>query len=110
MIVLWNTIYIEAALEQLQKEGLTVRDENVALLLLLIHEHVNMLGTLFLRNAGHRGQRRTAPPTRSRRWKRLTSTFRLFVPFQRSRLPGKQVYRALTARLNPTGIDLSTNP
>jgi len=44
MIVLWNTIYIEAALDQLRKEDVEVRDEDVARLSPLIHDHVNMLG------------------------------------------------------------------
>jgi len=44
MIVLWNTIYIEAALEQLRTEGFEVRDEDVARLSPLIHDHINMLG------------------------------------------------------------------
>ena len=43
-IVLWNTIYIKAALEQLRKEGFQIRDEDVARLSLLIHDHINMLG------------------------------------------------------------------
>ena len=30
IIVLWNTIYMDAALRQLRKEGLAVRDEDVA--------------------------------------------------------------------------------
>ncbi len=44
MIVLWNTIYIEAVLDQLRKEGYPVRDEDVARLSPLIHEHINILG------------------------------------------------------------------
>jgi len=44
MIVLWNTIYIEAVLDQLRKEGYAVRDEDVARLSPLIHEHLNVLG------------------------------------------------------------------
>ena len=44
MIVLWNTIYIEAALEQLQKEGFAIRDEDATLLSPLIHDHINLLG------------------------------------------------------------------
>lgn len=44
MIVLWNTIYIEAALEQLRKEGFPVHDEDVDRLSPLIHDHINMLG------------------------------------------------------------------
>jgi TnpA family transposase len=44
MIVLWNTIYIEAAINQLRKEGYVVRDEDVARLSPLIYGHINMLG------------------------------------------------------------------
>jgi TnpA family transposase len=44
MIVLWNTIYIEAALEQLKKEGFPIRDEDRARLSPLLHDHINMLG------------------------------------------------------------------
>jgi TnpA family transposase len=43
-IVLWNTIYMDAALKQLRKEGFPVRDEDVARLSPLGHEHINMLG------------------------------------------------------------------
>jgi TnpA family transposase len=46
MIVPWNTIYIEAALEQLRKEGFTIRDEDVARLSPLIHDHINMLDAI----------------------------------------------------------------
>jgi TnpA family transposase len=44
MIVLWNTIYLEAALNQLRAEGYPVKDEDVARLSPLLHEHINMLG------------------------------------------------------------------
>lgn len=44
MIVLWNTIYLEAALNQLRKEGYPVKDEDVARLSPLIHDHIHMLG------------------------------------------------------------------
>jgi hypothetical protein len=44
MIVLWNTIYIEAALEQLRKERFPVHREDVARLSPLIHDHINVLG------------------------------------------------------------------
>ncbi len=43
-IILWNTIYIDAALDQLRAEGFDVRDEDVARLSPLAHEHINMLG------------------------------------------------------------------
>ena len=44
MIVLWNTIYMEAALNQLRTDGYLVKDEDVARLSPLLHEHINMLG------------------------------------------------------------------
>jgi TnpA family transposase len=44
VIVLWNTIYIEAVLNKLRSEGYEVKDEDVARLSPLIHEHINMLG------------------------------------------------------------------
>ena len=44
VIVLWNTIYMDAALDLLRAEGFDVRDEDVARLSPLGHEHVNMLG------------------------------------------------------------------
>jgi TnpA family transposase len=43
-IILWNTIYMDAALTQLRAEGFDVRDEDVARLSPLGHEHINMLG------------------------------------------------------------------
>jgi TnpA family transposase len=44
MIVLWNTSYMEAALNQLRVDGFEVKDEDVARLSPLLHEHINMLG------------------------------------------------------------------
>lgn len=44
MIVLWNTIYIDAVIQELQKEGKSVRDEDAARLSPLVYDHVNMLG------------------------------------------------------------------
>ena len=44
MIVLWNTIYIEAALNQLRTEGYPVKDEDAHRLSPLQHENINMLG------------------------------------------------------------------
>ncbi len=43
-IILWNTIYMDAALDQLRAEGFDVRDEDIARLSPLAHEHVNVLG------------------------------------------------------------------
>jgi TnpA family transposase len=44
IIVLWNTIYIDAALEQLRREGYPVEPEDVARLSPLCFEHINLLG------------------------------------------------------------------
>ncbi len=44
VIVLWNTIYMDAALDQLRAEGFDVRAEDVARLSPLGFEHINMLG------------------------------------------------------------------
>jgi len=44
MIVLWNTIYMQAALEQLRAEDYSVREEDVVRLSPLGHEHINLLG------------------------------------------------------------------
>jgi TnpA family transposase len=43
-IILWNTIYMDAALDQLRAEGFDVRDDDVARLSPLGFEHINMLG------------------------------------------------------------------
>jgi TnpA family transposase len=43
-IILWNTMYMDAALGQLRVEGFDVHDEDVARLSPLAHEHINMLG------------------------------------------------------------------
>ena len=44
VIALWNTIYMDAALNRLRAEGYEVRDEDVARLSPLGLEHINMLG------------------------------------------------------------------
>ena len=44
IIILWNTLYIHAALEQLQAERLSVKPEDVARLSPLVFDHINLLG------------------------------------------------------------------
>ena len=44
VIVLWNTIYMDAAVTQLRLEGHPVMDEDVARLSPFVHEHINLLG------------------------------------------------------------------
>ena len=43
-IVLWNTMYLERALEYLQSQGSRVEPEDVARLSPLQHAHINVLG------------------------------------------------------------------
>jgi TnpA family transposase len=43
-IVLWNTLYMEAALTQMRAEGLTVQAADVARLSPLVHKHINVQG------------------------------------------------------------------
>lgn len=43
-IVLWNTRYQDAALNQLRRGGFDVRDDDVKRLSPLGHEHINLLG------------------------------------------------------------------
>jgi TnpA family transposase len=43
-VILWNTIYMAAALEQLRSEGYVVRPEDVARLSPLATHHINVLG------------------------------------------------------------------
>ena len=44
VIILWNTLYINAALEQLKAEGYPIRSEDVARLSPLVFDHINLLG------------------------------------------------------------------
>jgi TnpA family transposase len=44
IIILWNTLYINAALEQLAGEGYPIQPEDAARLSPLVFEHINLLG------------------------------------------------------------------
>lgn len=44
IIVLWNTLYIEAALQQLAAEGFPIHPADVARLSPLLFDHINLLG------------------------------------------------------------------
>ena len=44
VLVLWNTLYTEAALNHLRSRGEDVKPEDVARLSPLGHEHINVLG------------------------------------------------------------------
>jgi len=59
-IVLWNTLYMEAALTQMRAEGLAVQAADVARLSPLVHTHINFQGrySLALSEAIARGELR----------------------------------------------------
>jgi len=44
MIVLWNTLSTQAAIDRLRAEGYPVLDEDIAHLSPHVHDHINMLG------------------------------------------------------------------
>ena len=67
MIVLWNTIYMDAVLDQLRAEGYAVRPEDEARLSPFGHEHINMLGTLLVCRARCRRPGRIAPTPNPKR-------------------------------------------
>src|SRR5690349_2375682 len=60
IIVLWNTIYIHAAVQQLRPEGSPVTTEDLARLSPLVFDHINLLGrySFSLPDAVQRGQLR----------------------------------------------------
>lgn len=60
MIVQWNTINIEAALNQLRTDGYAVKDADVARVSPLLHEHINILGrySFLMPDAVPRGETR----------------------------------------------------
>ncbi len=51
-LVLWNTIYMQEVLRQLEKEGHKINPADVAKLSPLIHEHFNFLGRYNFRLEG----------------------------------------------------------
>jgi TnpA family transposase len=64
VVVLWNTIYMDAVLTQLRLEGYPVRDEDVARLSPFSHQHINMLGrySFDVHDAVARGELRPLRP------------------------------------------------
>jgi hypothetical protein len=43
-VVLWNTLYLQAALDRLRAEGMEITPEDMARLSPLLHKHINVLG------------------------------------------------------------------
>jgi len=52
MIVLWNTVYIDAALDQLRQQGVPVDPADIARLSPLLDEHLNVHGHYAITAAG----------------------------------------------------------
>lgn len=44
VIILWNTIYMGAVFNQLKQEGYEIKEDDMARLSPLMHDHINMLG------------------------------------------------------------------
>jgi TnpA family transposase len=64
VIVLWNTIYMDTALDQLRAEGFGVRDEDLVRLSTRVRSHQHAR-PLRLRSARHRCSRRTPAAAQS---------------------------------------------
>lgn len=64
IIVLWNTLYIDAILTQLTSEGYPIHEADIAHLSPLVHQHINMLGrySFALPDAVKNGQLRPLNP------------------------------------------------
>jgi len=43
-VVLWNTIYMQAALDHMRQQSMEIREEDEARLSPLVHGHLNVLG------------------------------------------------------------------
>lgn len=58
MVVLWTTVYLDAAVAKLRADGYPVRDEDLARLSAFIREHVNVDGHYFFKRLDLQGARR----------------------------------------------------
>ena len=47
VVVLWNTLYMDAALQQMQREGVAIQPADVERLTPLRHKHINLLGRYY---------------------------------------------------------------
>jgi hypothetical protein len=63
-VVLWNTLYIDKALDQLRAQGYPVFDEDVARLSPFMRDHINVNGTysFLLPDLGPTGWRELRDP------------------------------------------------
>jgi hypothetical protein len=56
-IIVWNTRYIESALQVLRNRGHTIDNDDISRLSPLGHKHINIVGSVFI-----------CSPRRSKRW------------------------------------------
>ncbi len=63
-VVLWNTVYIDAALNRLRAQGYPVRDEDVARLSPFMRKHINVHGKYSFTPVGPAGPVKVPRPTR----------------------------------------------
>jgi hypothetical protein len=77
LIVLWNTIYIDAALDQLRTEGHVTLEEDVGRLSPLGSRHSNMLGRYAFTVPRCRARRTSVAPRSQRHGHRLSLKPRL---------------------------------
>jgi len=66
-VVLWNTVYIDAALNQLRAQGYPVRDEDVARLSPFMRKHINVHGKYSFTPIGPAAPSKGATATRQLR-------------------------------------------
>ena len=60
-VVVWNTVYMAAAIEQLKREGYLVLEEDIAHLSPARYEHINPYGKYSFEDSGPRGKTRLRP-------------------------------------------------
>ena len=60
-VVVWNTVYMAAAIEQLKREGYLVLEEDIAHLSPARYEHINPYSKYSFEDAGPRGKTRLRP-------------------------------------------------
>jgi len=81
-VELWNTIYIDAALQQLRADGYPIHDDDRLRLSPLSHEHINMMGrhSFSVPDAVAKGELRPPKPGVRNVMKTLNPVFRSTAP------------------------------
>jgi TnpA family transposase len=61
MVITWNTVYMQAVIEQLKQEGYPVREEDIVHLSPARHEHINFYGNYFFNISEERTRKGLRP-------------------------------------------------